>query len=85
MNVYRALHVPSAPDSLRAMFRQRSAVSERLTRATAAGAAVLELPRFRLAVVRRLFPYRATVSWNTLPRDVTGSASLSKVGNLFDK
>ena len=85
VHVYRALHVPSAPDSLRAMFRRRSAASKRLTRATAAGAAVLELPRFRLAVTRRLFPYRAAVSWNALPRNVTGSASMSRLNGVFDK
>ena len=85
VNVYRALHVPSAPDSLRDMFRPRSAVSERLTRATAAGTAVLELPRFRLAVARRLFPYRAAVSWNVLPRRVTDSASQLQLQQHFSR
>ena len=54
------------------MIRPRSAVSERLTRATAAGAAALELPRYRLTATRRLFPYRAAAAWNQLPRDATG-------------
>ena len=84
-NVYRALCDSSAPDSLRAMFRPRSAVSERVTRATAAGTAVLELPRFRLAVARRLFPYRAAVSWNALPRHVTDSASRLQLRQHFSK
>ena len=64
VNVRRALHDSSAPDSLRDMFHLRSAVSERLTRATAAGAAVIELPCFKLDVTRRLFPYRGAVLWN---------------------
>ena len=38
------LHVAAAPQSLRAMVRPRSAVSARQTRATAAGAGLLELP-----------------------------------------
>ena len=41
VNVYRALPVTEAPDILQDMFRARSAVSRRLTRATAAGAAAL--------------------------------------------
>ena len=49
LNVYRGLHETNAPQTLRDMFRPRSAVSTRTTRATAAGAAVLELPGFRLA------------------------------------
>ena len=64
VNVRRALYDSSAPDSLRDMFRLRSAVSERLTRATSAGAAVIELPCFKLDVTRRLFPYRGAVLWN---------------------
>ena len=75
VHVYRALHVAAAPESLRGMVRPRSAVSARLTRATAAGAAALELPRYRLTAARRLFPYRAAAAWNELPRDVTVSAS----------
>ena len=54
MNVYRGLHVTDAPKALRDMFRPRSAVSGRSTRATAAGTAVLELPRFRLAAAAAL-------------------------------
>ena len=84
VNVYRALHVTSAPSTLQAMFRPRSAVSERLTRATAAGAAVLELPRVRLAAARRLFPYRAAAFWNSLPRHVTDSASRPQLLKHFE-
>ena len=75
VNVYRALHVTAAPSALQAMFRPRSAVSERLTRATASGAAVFELPRVRLAATRRLFLHRAAAAWNGLPRHVSESAS----------
>ena len=75
VNIYRALHVAAAPEALRGVVRPRSAVSARLTRATAAGVAALELPRFRLTAARRLFPYRAAAAWNELSRDVTVSAS----------
>ena len=85
VNVYRALHVAASPETLQAMFRQRSAVSERLTRATAAGAAALELPGLRLTTSRRLFPYRAAAAWNALPRNVTASASRLKVLNHFKR
>lgn len=79
LNVYRGLRVTDAPKTLRDMFRPRSAVSARSTRATAAGSAVLELPSYRLAAARRLFPYRAVASWNGLPRHVSGSASRSQL------
>ena len=46
------------------MFHPRSAVSERLTRAAAAGAAVIELHCFKLDVKRRLFPHKVAVLWN---------------------
>ena len=85
VHVYRALHHTAAPDSLRAMFRPRSAMSERATRSTAAGTAVLELPRVRLAVARRLFQYRAASSWNTLPRSVTDSASRLRLLQHFSQ
>ena len=42
VNVYRALHVTGAPETLQATFHPRSTVSERLTRSTASGDAVLE-------------------------------------------
>ena len=85
VNVYRALHVAAAPEALRAMFRPRSAVSGRRTRATAAGAAVLELPRFRLTAARRLFPYRAAAAWNALPRHVTDAASKRQLLRHFER
>ena len=85
VNVYRALHVAAAPGALRAMFRPRSAVSGRRTRATAAGAAVLELPRFRLTAARRLFPYRAAAAWNALPRHVTDAASKRQLLRHFER
>ena len=83
VNVYRALHVTAAPVALRSLFRPRSTVSGRSTRATAAGVAVLDLPRLRLSVVRRLFSYRAAVAWNGLPRDVTACASRRQLLNHF--
>ena len=85
VNVYRALHVAAAPGVLRSMFRTRGAVSERRTRAAAAGSAVLELPRFRLTAARRLFPYRAAAAWNGLPRHVTSSASRRQLLRHFDR
>ena len=85
VNVFRALHVAAAPGALRTMFRPRSAVSERRTRAAAAGAAVLELPRFRLTAARRLFPYRAAAAWNELPRHVTSAASKRQLIRYFER
>ena len=81
--MYRALPVTAAPDTLHGMFRARSAVSGRLTRATAAGAAAVELPRVRLAAVQRLFPYRAAAIWNSMSDDVTGSASQDRLLKQF--
>ena len=79
LNVYRGLNVSGVPKTLGNMFRPRSAVSGRSTRATAAGTAVLELPSFRLAAARRLFLYRAAVAWNSLPRDTTGAVSRAQL------
>ena len=84
VNVYRALHVTAAPVTLKTMFRPRSAVTERQTRATAAGAAVLQLPRLRLTTARRLFPYRAAASWNGLPRGVKESGSRLQLLKHFE-
>ena len=83
VNVHRALYAAGAPDSLRAMFRPRAAVSARATRAAAAGSAVIDLPRVRLAVARRQFPYRAAAAWNGLPREVTGTASRAQLMRFF--
>ena len=55
------------------------------TRAAAAGAAVLELPRLRLTAARRLFPYRAAAAWNGLPRHVTGAASKRRLLRHFER
>ena len=44
VNVHRAIYEPDAPVSLSEMFLPRSAVSERVTRATVSGASVLHLP-----------------------------------------
>ena len=85
VNVFRGLHVSEAPAKLRNMFHPRSAVSERRTRATAAGTSVLDLPRFRLATARRLFPYRAAASWNKLSRHVSGSVSRTQLTDRLSK
>ena len=82
-NVHRALFAAAAPESLRAMFPSRASVSERATRAVAAGSAVIELPRVRLAVARRQFPYRAAAAWNGLPREVTATASRRQLMQHF--
>ena len=71
INIYRALHDPAAPQPLKDMARPRQTVCSRRTRATAAGAAVLAPPRLQLTTARRLFPYRAAVSWNKLSRVTT--------------
>ena len=47
ISVYRALENPSAPVAVRSLFILRTAVSQRTTRSTEAGA--LELPAFRLS------------------------------------
>ena len=54
VNVHRALHVATSPEALQALFRQRSAVSALLTRATAESAAALELPADDLAAALSL-------------------------------
>ncbi|XP_043214487.1 uncharacterized protein LOC122377933 [Amphibalanus amphitrite] len=83
VNVQRALYAAGAPDSLRSMFRPRAAVSNRVTRATAAGAAVLDLPRVRLAATRRLFSYRAAAAWNGLPPEVKATGSRRQLVQHF--
>ena len=59
-----ALHDSSAPDALQDMFLLRSDVSQRMTRATTMGATMIEPPNFALDTTRRLFSYRAAISWN---------------------
>ena len=83
LNVHRALFAAAVPESLRAMFPSRASVSERATRAVAAGPAVIELPRVRLAVARRQFPYRAAAAWNGLPREVAATASRRQLMEHF--
>ena len=58
----RVLYCPHAPVSLRDQIAYRAEVSERETRATAAGS--LQLPRVRTEHGRRSFPYRAVATWN---------------------
>ena len=71
ISVHRALNDPCAPESIRTMFTRRADISQRATRAAAAGA--LEPPAFRLSATRRLFPYRAVLSWNRLSPAITAS------------
>lgn len=61
ISLCRPLHMSSASHSLQAMFYWRSVAPERLTRTIAAGTAVIELQRFHLADVTRLFPDVAAV------------------------
>ena len=65
MQVYRALNVRQAPESLRCMFVPRGRVSTRETRAVRAGE--LELPMRRLTQSQSGFSYRAVGTWNRLP------------------
>ena len=58
----RVLYCPHAPVSLRDQIAYRAEVSERETRATAAGS--LQLPRVRTEHGGRSFPYRAVATWN---------------------
>ena len=53
------------------LFTRRADVSQRATRATAAGE--LELPALGLSLSRRVFSYRAASSWNRLPPAITAS------------
>ena len=71
IGVYRALNDPQAPPAVRSLFTRRADVSQRATRATAAGE--LELPALGLSLSRRVFSYRAASSWNRLPPAITAS------------
>ena len=71
MGVFRALSESQAPLAVRSLFCRRADVSQRTTRATAAGE--LELPAFRLSLSRRAFSYRAASTWNHLPPATTAS------------
>ena len=65
MHMHRALHVIGAPETLQALFRPRSAVSRRLTRAAAAGTAVLSYPRTAAIPVQS----RSILEWSAMSRD----------------
>ena len=80
--VHRALHVTAASETRRAMFRPRSAVSEPLTRATAADAAVLELahPHTERPHDGNLQSRRGVES---LPLVMTAAGSRLQVGKHF--
>ena len=73
IGVFRALSDKQAPLAVRSLFRHRADVSQRVTRATAAGE--LELPALRLSLSRRVFSYRAASSWNRLPPATMASRS----------
>ena len=75
LKVWKALHNPAGPPSIRLMFVPRSAVSRRATRALEAGA--LELQRCRLSSTQRAFRYRATAAWNRLPPAVREQPTLT--------
>ena len=65
LKVWKALHIPAYPLSIRRMFVSRSDVSRRATRSVEAGA--LELQKCRLSSTQRTFSYRAAAAWNRLP------------------
>ena len=73
VKVFGALHNSDGPPALRALFVRRSEVSERETRAVAAGE--LQLERCRLAATQRSFSYRAAREWNSLPVAFTETRS----------
>ena len=75
LKVYKVLHNQSGPPSIRRMFVFRSAVSQRATRSSEAGA--LELQKCRLTSTQRAFSYRAAAAWNQLPPAATELPTLS--------
>jgi len=75
--VFRALNDPRAPKATRSLFIPRTAVSQRVTRASTAGA--LELPSFRLSLTRRTFSYRAAASWNCLSPAISSSQTRAEL------
>ena len=60
--VHRALNAEHCPSTIRAMFVRRADVSQRESRAAAAGA--LELPLCKLSSSQRAFAFRAAKAWN---------------------
>ena len=71
--VFKAVGDGVCPDSIRGLFVARSDVTERMTRAAAAGD--LHLPRCRLTQTQRGFVYRATCAWNQLAPDIRHASS----------
>ena len=63
IKVSKALNNANTPEAIKSLFVRRSAVSQRVTRATASGE--LQLQPFRLSLARSNFSYR--VAWNNLP------------------
>ncbi|KAF0292505.1 hypothetical protein FJT64_009516 [Amphibalanus amphitrite] len=75
LKVWKALHIPAYPLSIRCMFVSRSEVSGRVTRSVEAGA--LELQKCRLSSTQRTFSYRAAAAWNRLPPAVREQPTLT--------
>ena len=69
LKVFSALNDHGSPPALRALFVRRSQVSQRETRASAAGE--LQLERCRLSATQSTFFYRAARTWNSLPSAIT--------------
>ena len=66
--IFRAMHHPRAPDTLRDLVVFRRDVATRDTRGALAG--MLQPPRVHREFARRFFSYRATTGWNSTPHDV---------------
>ena len=80
LKICKAAHVEQCPATLKAMLPPRESVSSRITRHSSTQ---LQLPRCRLEITKRAFPYRAISQWNTLPRDVLQTQQLSSVKKFF--
>ena len=73
LKVFRALNNCDAPKALKRMFHQRSDITTRVTRLACTNR--LHLPKVRLSITQRSFPYRAATEWNRLPIETTQTAS----------
>ena len=62
-----------APTNLCSRFIKRGTISGRSTR----NEDKLDIPRYKTATGQRSFSYRAVAIWNTLPRDIKLSFSMS--------
>lgn len=71
--VHYILHNPQAPTSLTLGIAHRADVSDRETRASAAGH--LQIPRVRTEHARKFFFFRAPTQWNRAPAAVKGVRS----------